>query len=100
MTYIYCRECDWQQDDFWGRHYNPITKIWSYLKSYARPRIIYFDFGDGLYAVFSWWFLTRKIWRELVKNIPNQKWWTYAAFTNDKRRRCPNCGALNRFGID
>jgi hypothetical protein len=27
MSYVYCRNCGWSQDDFWGKSYNPFEVI-------------------------------------------------------------------------
>ena|SRR5579885_407912 len=24
MTYLHCHKCDWQQDDYWSKSYNPL----------------------------------------------------------------------------
>ena len=27
MAFIYCRDCGWQQDDFWSESYNPLRSL-------------------------------------------------------------------------
>lgn len=43
MSYLHCHSCDWSQDDFYSRWYNPLTKIISDIKWLWRPRMICFD---------------------------------------------------------
>ena len=27
MVYIYCKKCNWSQDDFWSKNYNPLKSL-------------------------------------------------------------------------
>ena len=27
MSYLHCHSCDWQQDDFWNKSYNPLRSL-------------------------------------------------------------------------
>ena len=49
--YLHCHSCDWEQDDFWTRDYNPLTKIWSNIQWLAKPRMM--DFAVWLVAAES-----------------------------------------------
>lgn len=119
MSYLHCHSCDWSQDDFYSKGYNPITKIWSDIKWLWKPRMIKFDsmfvkidakelmkythvhifFKNN--KCFSWnWFLL-----EIIKDLKiglKQKWWTYKSWKKDKDNgvaKCPKCGQVN-FDID
>ncbi len=122
MSYLHChtKGCNWCQDDFYSKRYNPFTKIWDDIKWLWKPKKIDMDkfIYDDLvkythipvfifkkertkYIVFSWnWLLL-----EIVKDIINgfkQKWWTYKSFKKDYdkgKAKCPKCG-LKNFDID
>ncbi|MFW6001851.1 MAG: hypothetical protein ACOCQD_00765 [archaeon] len=100
MAYLHCHTCDWEQDDFWDKRYNPITKLWRDFKEFGRPRFINIDLeGKGCKDVFSW----RILWWEIKKEIKvvyGMKWWTYESFKKDRENAvCPKCGDQN-FDID
>ena len=46
MAYLHChtKGCNWSQDDFYSKLYNPLTKIWSDIKWLWKPKMIDFDF--------------------------------------------------------
>ena len=47
MAYLHChtKGCNWSQDDFYSKSYNPLTKIWSNIKWLWKPRMIEWDAG-------------------------------------------------------
>jgi hypothetical protein len=111
MAYLHCHSCDWTQDDFWTKTYNPLTKIWSDIKWLAKPRMIEFDQWALIdyrryfpliiinQSIFSWnWFFV-----ELAKEfhvLRNMKWFTWESWKKDKDIAvCPNCGKRD-FDID
>ena len=119
MAYLHCHSCDWSQDDFWTRRYNPITKFWDMVKWLWRPRTLEIDdwlvadleeytkvsvwrfkgASRGQVRVFSWDWL----WLEFVKNwrlFRAQKWWTWKAWKKARGNAvCPECGEKD-FDID
>ncbi len=117
MSYLHCHSCDWSQDDFWNKKYNPLTKIWDDIKWLWKPKIIKLDIYTmnelikythvpiirkktrSDYKAFSWnWFIL-----ELVKEIRiffQQKWWTWKSWKKHKDIAfCPKCKKRN-FDID
>ena len=32
--FIYCKKCDWSQDDFWSKEYNPLKVLLSWQMLY------------------------------------------------------------------
>ena len=95
--YLHCHSCNWEQDDFWSRHYNPLTVICSDVRWLGRPRMMELDRPR---RVFSWGlFLTRLVSR--WKTFRRQEWWTLASWraAEDDGAVCPNCGARD-FDID
>jgi len=121
MAYLHCHSCDWSQDDFWCRSYNPITKFWSDIKWLIRPQLM--DLDEGIVndltkythvPIFRFRARRRRIidvkihtWNwlllEFVKEIRitlAQRWWTTEAWNRSKKTaRCPGCGDRN-FDID
>ena len=108
MAYLHCHSCDWSQDDFWSRRYNPLTKAWRDIKWLWMPRFITFDMWliNDLQKytrvplikinrnhIFSWnWWLL-----EIVKEwklFREQKWWTWESWEKENKDKaiCPNCG--------
>lgn len=45
MSYLHChtKGCNWSQDDFWSKTYNPFTKIWRDIKWLIKPHFIQFE---------------------------------------------------------
>jgi hypothetical protein len=109
MTFIYCRHCDWGQDDFydwrlWKRYsYNPVTKILGYIKEYARPRFIKFDPGfRGGGRFHSWDVMLFSIVRAL-REWYHMKWPTYRKWRKaykSGKATCPTCGRTDGFTED
>ena len=120
MSYLHChtKNCNWSQDDFYSKTYNPMTKILSDFKWLIKPRMIEFDsmfveidakelmkytkikvifFGN---KCFSWNWLPLEIVKD-IKIALEVKWWTYAKFKKDYDNGavCPKCGERN-FDID
>ena len=44
MAFVYCDDCDWQQDDFWHKTYNPFENLNEYIDLFlSHPEWIGFD---------------------------------------------------------
>jgi hypothetical protein len=121
MAYLHChtKNCNWSQDDFYHKGYNPLTKIWDDIKWLWKPRWMSMDkhFIGGIETytrvpiycgkrnqVHSWNWLIAELVKEF-KNLLRQKWWTYDSWKKDWAKRtdnfpvCPKCGKQN-FDID
>lgn len=117
MAYLHCHSCDWSQDDFWTKTYNPLTKIWSDIEWLWKPRIMGMDIDivDDLtrytyvivlrkkyrygYKIFSWNWLILEIVKD-IKLAFKQKWWTWKSWKKNKATaKCPECNKQN-FDID
>jgi len=100
MAVLHCHTCGWEQDDFWRKTYNPLTKLVQLFSWLWIPRYIKFD--EELYGrkyIFSWHMLSIRIVEEIV-NIMNMRWWTEKDWEKDKETAaCPKCGDRN-FDID
>jgi len=117
MSYLHCHSCDWSQDDFWHKKYNPLTKIWDDIKWLWKPRMIGMDIDivkdlnkythvliiqkrvRHEYKIFSWNWLVLEFVKE-IKILFQQKWWTYKSWQRHKDTAvCPKCKKRN-FDID
>lgn len=107
MAYVYCKDCGWEQDDFWDWKwtwkfwkwrafgYNPIQCIIDEIKFWRKPRLVecYIVSGE-VKKRFSWFILFGEILR-IIKRAKNMKWKTWREFEKDKEKRCPRCGSTN-----
>ncbi len=118
MAYLHCHSCDWSQDDFYTRGYNPLTKIWNDIKWTCKPSIIEFDdwivleakthnlipikifkARRGLAKVFSWNWMLIELERD-IRSFIHTEWWTWDSWKKAKDKAvCPGCGDRN-FDID
>ena len=100
MAFVYCRKCDWSQDDFWSKSYNPMNSPSDWI-----DQIIKYDLNEPLAGHFDSYALKEmglesKTYREffmyeLEKNarkIKNMKWKTEKDFKDDQSPTCPSCG--------
>lgn len=67
MAVLHCHTCGWEQDDFWRKTYNPLTKLVQLFSWLWIPRYIKFD-GElyGRKYIFSWHMLSIRIVEEIV----------------------------------
>jgi hypothetical protein len=95
MAYIHCHDCDWEQDDFWSRRYNPVQTFFSYVKSFRLwiPRTLEGD--RPVFPTHSYVFLWRQVLR-MLRKFRNMRWWTWKTYKRDREANiafCPKCGA-------
>jgi len=103
--YIYCKNCDWSQDDFWSWSYNPLRYfVRESIPSYIWPEIIIREKrikenGQTVWKrwrVLSWVFLYERLIHTLKAPF-KQRWWTYSSWKRAIRRNngywpnCPKC---------
>jgi len=113
MAYLHCHSCDWSQDDFYTKSYNPLSKIWDDIKWTIKPRILSFDYYEPknmaktvwtpiFYKggkVFSWNWMLVEIERD-IRSFLHMKWYTWNKWNKIKDNAvCPKCGTRN-FDID
>lgn len=91
MAFIHCNFCDWQQDDFWTRRYNPIRRFLTVLNDYWYPRIVHFDKRESYGDIFSWQVAILETLR-IIRNTHKMEWYTYRAWRESPMRGCPRCG--------
>lgn len=95
MSFVHCHGCNWEQDDFWNKSYNPVRYfLKNDLPVYIRPRMMNTDPKTAYGRTHSWMMLLRCIWK-WTRRVYTQVWWTYEAWREDVktgRGGCPNCG--------
>jgi len=110
MGFIYCRDCDWEQDDFWEVNgYNPFKN----LESNYWLEILNNGINVNHIIQIDNWILKdlniegekegevdfrrylAALLREEAKNIENMHWVTYKDYKNDSDPKCPKCGSRN-----
>ncbi len=100
--YLHCHNCDWSQDDFWDKSYNPIR----YLLDWEENLLEKFDedfpgeldtkgmtYGDVI---------AREVDRAAI-TIRSMMWYTYEDWKKDKAAgtaKCPNCSSSEHFDTD
>jgi len=105
MAYLHCHSCEWSQDDFYNKDYNPLTKIWGDVQWLWRPRILEIDVESyNPRTIFSWKLLVIEIVKD-IRIALEMKWWTFHSWKKDWAQRtdkfpaCPKCGKQD-FDID
>ena len=111
--YLHCHSCDWSQDDFYTKGYNPLIRMRDSIRWTIRPRILKLDHYEPrnmaksvwtpiFYKggeVFSWNWLVVELERD-IRSFLHMKWRTKEIWDKVKHKAtCPNCGARN-FDID
>lgn len=109
MAFIHCHECNWGQDDFWDKRYNPIRQFFGVnLPMTWKPVFVKFDEwalkemgvkyqpvlvgglrGQGEVHTWRllWWHFAR-----MLRKFRHQHWWTWGSYQRDKNKKCPKCG--------
>ena len=109
--YVYCRNCGWQQDDFWDWNwtlkfwkyrafgYNPLQLLIDEIREWIRPRYVTIQRENGdPEKIFSWKLLVKNCF-DIIQRARNMKWKTFRQFQRDTNKTCPRCGS-NRLAID
>lgn len=97
MSFVHCHTCEWEQDDFWSWHYNPVRCFLRDVAWLWRPRWIKMESGArDSEVVFTWRYLFRKAVLRL-RTIWRMRWWTFQSWKRDRERgggKCPSCNAV------
>lgn len=106
MAYLHCHSCDWSQDDFYDKGYNPAKYLldWNeYLFGDKKDQLDKSFTDDAEFLRVNGNISTREViareYENYAKRIREMKWVSYEDFKNDKSARCPKCGA-DDFDID
>ena len=98
--FVYCVNCDWSQDDFWDKKYNPAKSLqgWEpYLLGISLDEqcsnCSEFVAENGPITIRD--ILARQFEYE-AQIIREMKWRTFEEFEKDPEKKCPNCGACGR----
>ena len=98
MAYLHCHNCDWQQDDFWDKNYNPIRFLLNWEKDLLNDLSnLDSSFTTDIQFIKDNGNITRRelIARELeshARTIRKMKFRTYEEYQRlNPDRICPNC---------
>lgn len=108
MAYVYCRKCDWSQDDCWSESYNPFQLLLHWQKDLLTK-----DLDAPLDGHFDKYMLEEnglvgKTWRDFfihetekaARKVRNIQWKTEKEFKDDPYKFCPSCGCQDQFVWD
>ena len=105
--YLHCHNCNWSQDDFYGKSYNPAKYLMNWNDSLFRDKIDEPFTDDGQFIKDNGNITTREViarnYDNYAKRIREMKWITYEAYKKDKeagKAECPKCGSKEHFDID
>lgn len=94
--YLRCNNCEWEQDDFWGHHYNPLKSLQSWEKMLLEDDLdeMFYD-SDSVEDnenITKRQLLVNKV-RQAANRIENMKYKTFSDFKNNNSDcTCPKCG--------
>jgi hypothetical protein len=101
MAYLHCHACNWEQDDFWSKAYNPWTVLLDRFSSFIRPRFIEVEGGAEenyhIVRIHCWHLLLTHTWW-CIRRMFRQVYWTYRDFQDAVKENggkwptCPKCG--------
>jgi hypothetical protein len=89
--FVYCEKCDWSQDDFWDRRYNPIKFLQDdeeYLFNPLDNFMIFKYIGKG--ESFRKYLI--KSLKSVITKIECQHWSTKEEYDKSDKK-CPKCGS-------
>ena len=95
MPYLHCHNCDWSQDDFWSKDYNPIRFMLNWEEQLLDSKKIKEKFPND-----------EKTYQEIIaeqteraaRRIRNMHYMSIEEYRNSDRK-CPKCGK-QRLDVD
>ena len=108
MAYLHCHACNWSQDDFWSKTYNPVTCFQDDLEE-----LLTGDLNEKIEMDSAWLsdnhlidhptrrYLILHHLNQLKARIETMVYRTDEEFrTLNAEGRCPNCGKVGGLDID
>lgn len=104
MAYIHCHNCGWQQDDFYGEHYNPARSLKDWdevLFGEERGKLDQPFPCDPEFVRENGEITYREIiareYEKYAARIRRMRWVTLEDFRNEKEenQKCPACGSTD-----
>ena len=95
MSYLHCHNCQWEQDNFWSKDYNPINCL-----DWVIEMMLFYAEDLDVQSQVS---MDRETVREYVigqlqksiKKIENMKYRTFEEFKElNPEHKCPKCGKI------
>lgn len=92
--FVRCRDCGWEQDDFWSQEYNPIKSLEfakdRLMEALMKPppaRTMKGEIGPVEVRAFLLWELSK-----MMDRVRGMHWWTVLDYESDPDKKCPQCG--------
>jgi len=108
--YLRCRNCDWSQDDFYDKDYNPAKSLLDWNGSLFgddRKQLDEQFSNDSEFIKENGKITTREVvareYESFASKIRAMKWVTYEDYEKDKNSgvaKCPKCGSFDDLNID
>jgi len=114
MAYLHCHSCEWSQDDFWTKRYNPLSLLiedfgrlvrkpyffemdsWALNEVSRSCKIPIFMYRGKIHS-WNWFFVEASL---IMRAAKNMTWYTEKQWERCRETAvCPNCGNQN-FDID
>ena len=101
--YLHCHNCDWSQDDFWDKGYNPLKSMMYWEEALLeKPNMLFpgeLDTKGMTYAQ-----VIAKEMQRSAQQILAMEWHTLDEFNKVKEKggiqQCPKCGSSDHFDMD
>jgi len=99
--YLYCKNCGWEQDDFWDKNYNPLKSLIDWQETLLdfdkldRKKRYEVDRDSVIYRTPRE--MVTLYCEEAIRKIKNQVFLTFDDVKNEEYK-CPNC--FNHLDID
>ena len=100
--YLHCHNCDWSQDDFWDKSYNPIRYLLNWEENLLEKFGVDFPGELDTKGMTYDEVIAIELERAAI-TIRSMMWHTYESWKHDKElgiAKCPGCGSSEHFDID
>ena len=90
---VHCHNCEWSQDDFYDKDYNPTKSL-----EFWNPSLFGSEVSDIDHILLPEKDLTvreaiAQAYERRAYHIRNMKWFTLEQYHNDPNKVCPVCGS-------
>ena len=98
MAFVYCSNCEWDQDDFYSENgYNPASYLQQWMKTLCSEDVDKVFPGDSDWLEKNGAITNREViallFEQYAKKIRDMKWITFEQMMKENPdRKCPKCG--------
>ena len=100
--YLHCHNCEWSQDDFWDKGYNPLKYLLDWEQSLLNKADLPFP-GEKDTAGMTYAQVIAREMKQGADVVLSMKWHTHEDYLKAKEDGtliCPKCGSTEHFDID